>query len=79
VLGTEDLKWSLREHENCVENQETLFAPFWDLDDALRSRILDEIRESLKIGFVLLEPVSLVTQGVIRKLESFGIEIGVFN
>jgi hypothetical protein len=79
VLGTEDLKWLLREHENCLENQETLFAPFWDLDDGLRSRILDEIGETLKIGVVHLEPVSLVSQGVIRKLESFGIDVGVFN
>ena len=76
--GDSNMRAVIREHENLVEDVD-LFAPYWEMDEGLRTFIIDSLCSNLKLGVVSLEPVSLVSAEVLDRLRDTGLEIQMFS
>jgi hypothetical protein len=79
-VGSDNALGWLLETENLIETEPSIrFASYWDLDERVRETLLQDFRDRIKIGIVVLDKSSSVNGQVLSELSALGVEVVEFE
>jgi len=78
--GGDGLLGYLIDTENiCLEGDKREIAPYWELADETVKQIVQKLVVQVKLGFTIMDEMSLINQEVIASLRGLGFHVDVFE